>query len=142
MFILLHFESVKTVLLILLVTLLVMVLEFIQPWIAIFHVFTHIHVCIWVEWKRCMSFPLHQLCVSRITYEFERCQFLVFSGKNVVTVDSPVGRLGLTVCYDLRFPELYQNLRFQHDAQVQTGFLSWLLRSYLVSYAGFLVYIL
>ncbi|XP_024024738.1 nitrilase-like protein 2 isoform X2 [Morus notabilis] len=40
------------------------------------------------------------------------------AGKNVVTVDSPVGRLGLTVCYDLRFPDLYQNLRFQHDAQV------------------------
>ncbi|XP_062092794.1 deaminated glutathione amidase, chloroplastic/cytosolic isoform X3 [Humulus lupulus] len=32
--------------------------------------------------------------------------------------DSPVGRLGLTVCYDLRFPELYQQLRFQHEAQV------------------------
>ncbi|GMN51209.1 hypothetical protein TIFTF001_020366 [Ficus carica] len=40
------------------------------------------------------------------------------AGKNVVAVDSPVGRLGLTVCYDLRFPEIYQNLRFQHGAQV------------------------
>ncbi|XP_038679090.1 deaminated glutathione amidase, chloroplastic/cytosolic [Tripterygium wilfordii] len=40
------------------------------------------------------------------------------AGKNVVAVDSPVGRLGLTVCYDLRFPELYQQLRFQHEAQV------------------------
>ncbi|PQQ17422.1 nitrilase-like protein 2 isoform X2 [Prunus yedoensis var. nudiflora] len=39
-------------------------------------------------------------------------------GKNVVATDSPVGRLGLTVCYDLRFPELYQQLRFQHEAQV------------------------
>ncbi|XP_034203159.1 deaminated glutathione amidase, chloroplastic/cytosolic isoform X1 [Prunus dulcis] len=39
-------------------------------------------------------------------------------GKNVVAADSPVGRLGLTVCYDLRFPELYQQLRFQHEAQV------------------------
>ncbi|RZC82670.1 hypothetical protein C5167_045452 [Papaver somniferum] len=41
-----------------------------------------------------------------------------FSGKNIVVVDSPVGRLGLTVCYDLRFPELYQRLRYQHQAQV------------------------
>ncbi len=29
---------------------------------------------------------------------------------NTVTVDTPVGRLGLTVCYDLRFPELYRAL--------------------------------
>ncbi|KAJ1400235.1 Carbon-nitrogen hydrolase [Sesbania bispinosa] len=31
---------------------------------------------------------------------------------------SPIGRLGLSVCYDLRFPELYQLLRFKHGAQV------------------------
>ncbi|CAN4096055.1 unnamed protein product [Withania somnifera] len=40
------------------------------------------------------------------------------AGKDTVVVDSPFGRLGLTVCYDLRFPELYQRLRFTHDAQV------------------------
>ncbi|CAN1798427.1 Deaminated glutathione amidase, chloroplastic/cytosolic [Linum perenne] len=40
------------------------------------------------------------------------------AGKDVVSVDSPVGRLGLTVCYDLRFPELYQQLRFQHEALI------------------------
>ncbi|KAJ0102134.1 hypothetical protein Patl1_06210 [Pistacia atlantica] len=40
------------------------------------------------------------------------------AGKNVVAVDSPFGRLGVTVCYDLRFPELYQQLRFLHEAQV------------------------
>ncbi len=32
--------------------------------------------------------------------------------------DSPAGRLGLTVCYDLRFPEVYQRLAFDHGAQV------------------------
>lgn len=31
-------------------------------------------------------------------------------GKQVVVVDTPVGRIGLTVCYDLRFPELYRAL--------------------------------
>jgi len=31
-------------------------------------------------------------------------------GTDVVTADTPVGRLGLTVCYDLRFPELYRAL--------------------------------
>lgn len=40
------------------------------------------------------------------------------AGKDIVAEDSPVGRLGLTVCYDLRFPELYQQLRFQHHSQV------------------------
>lgn len=32
-------------------------------------------------------------------------------GARVVVADTPVGRLGLTVCYDLRFPELYSALR-------------------------------
>ncbi|KAF1012387.1 MAG: Deaminated glutathione amidase [Pseudomonas fluorescens] len=32
-------------------------------------------------------------------------------GSRVVVADTPVGRLGLTVCYDLRFPELYSELR-------------------------------
>ncbi|KAF3783113.1 Nitrilase-like protein 2 [Nymphaea thermarum] len=40
------------------------------------------------------------------------------AGNDLVVADSPVGRLGLTVCYDLRFPDLYQQLRFQHNAQV------------------------
>lgn len=29
-------------------------------------------------------------------------------GKEVVTVDTPFGRMGLSICYDLRFPELYR----------------------------------
>ncbi|MBA1191964.1 carbon-nitrogen hydrolase family protein [Pseudomonas entomophila] len=32
-------------------------------------------------------------------------------GLDVVVADTPVGRLGLSVCYDLRFPELYSALR-------------------------------
>ncbi|GJP50024.1 hypothetical protein CLOM_g9178 [Closterium sp. NIES-68] len=39
-------------------------------------------------------------------------------GSAVVSAVSPVGKLGLTVCYDLRFPELYQRLRFDHDCDV------------------------
>ena len=30
------------------------------------------------------------------------------AGAAVVTVESPYGRLGISVCYDLRFPELYR----------------------------------
>lgn len=31
-------------------------------------------------------------------------------GADVVVADTPVGRLGLSICYDLRFPELYRRL--------------------------------
>jgi predicted amidohydrolase len=34
-------------------------------------------------------------------------------GQEVTVVDTPVGRLGMTICYDLRFPSLYQSLRDQ-----------------------------
>ena len=34
-------------------------------------------------------------------------------GARVVTVDTPFGRVGLSVCYDLRFPELYRALGAQ-----------------------------
>ncbi|MFC4259557.1 carbon-nitrogen hydrolase family protein [Marinobacter lacisalsi] len=32
-------------------------------------------------------------------------------GEDLVTVDTPVGRLGLSICYDLRFPEMFRQLR-------------------------------
>lgn len=32
-------------------------------------------------------------------------------GEEVATVDTPFGRLGLAICYDLRFPELFRMLR-------------------------------
>jgi nitrilase len=32
------------------------------------------------------------------------------SGEDVVVVDTPVGKLGMAVCYDLRFPELFRNM--------------------------------
>ncbi len=34
----------------------------------------------------------------------------VAPGSDVVVADSPVGRIGLSVCYDLRFPELYREM--------------------------------
>jgi deaminated glutathione amidase len=34
----------------------------------------------------------------------------VTPGREVVIADTPVGRLGLSVCYDMRFPELYRDL--------------------------------
>lgn len=38
--------------------------------------------------------------------ESERFRF----GDSIVTVDTPFGRIGLAVCYDLRFPELFRAL--------------------------------
>lgn len=35
----------------------------------------------------------------------------VEAGDDLVVVDTPVGALGLSICYDLRFPEQYQRLR-------------------------------
>lgn len=40
------------------------------------------------------------------------------AGSEVVSCESPVGKLGLTVCYDIRFPELFQRLRFGHGCEV------------------------
>lgn len=34
----------------------------------------------------------------------------MYPGDDVVTVDSPCGRIGLTICYDLRFPEMFRRL--------------------------------
>lgn len=36
----------------------------------------------------------------------------------LVTCNSPAGKLGVTVCYDLRFPEMYQLLAWHMGAQI------------------------
>jgi predicted amidohydrolase len=41
----------------------------------------------------------------------------VVAGSEVVVADTPAGRLGLSICYDLRFPELYRSLA-QRGARV------------------------
>lgn len=39
-------------------------------------------------------------------------------GKGLTVCQSPIGTLGLSVCFDLRFPEVYQKLRYEMGAQV------------------------
>lgn len=34
----------------------------------------------------------------------------MYPGDEPATVDTPAGRIGLTICYDVRFPELFRNL--------------------------------
>jgi len=57
----------------------------------------------------------------------------VEAGSELVLMDTPVGRMGHTICYDLRFPQLYRELA-QSGAQVlaipaaftkKTGELHW-----------------
>ncbi len=40
------------------------------------------------------------------------------AGSDVLTVDTSVGRVGLSICYDLRFPELYRQLTLDKGAEV------------------------
>jgi nitrilase len=43
------------------------------------------------------------------------------AGDDIVVVDTPVGRLGLTTCYDLRFPELHRALRDKGAELISNG---------------------
>jgi predicted amidohydrolase len=42
-----------------------------------------------------------------------RESFLFTPGEEVVTAETEFGRLGMSICYDVRFPELYRNLAVQ-----------------------------
>lgn len=53
---------------------------------------------------------IHLFDVRVSEHESHQESSSVERGNELVVVDSPVGKIGLTVCYDLRFPELYQQL--------------------------------
>ncbi len=36
--------------------------------------------------------------------------YSMYPGEDLVAVDTPIGRIGLTICYDLRFPEMFRRL--------------------------------
>lgn len=44
----------------------------------------------------------------RLGHEHYAEERTIKAGSSVVTVDSPFGRIGLSICYDLRFPELFR----------------------------------
>lgn len=48
---------------------------------------------------------LFGLNLGNETYHEEKT---IIAGNQVVTLDSPFGKIGLSICYDLRFPELYR----------------------------------
>lgn len=51
---------------------------------------------------------LFDVCLSE--HEMYQESATIEAGNQLVVVDTPVGRIGLTVCYDLRFAELYRQL--------------------------------
>jgi nitrilase len=58
---------------------------------------------------------IHLFDVSLIAGEVAEQQIFeesksVTRGYEIQTVDTPVGKLGLSICYDIRFPELYREL--------------------------------
>jgi deaminated glutathione amidase len=92
---------------------------------------------------------LHLFDVDLATGESWRESARYAPGNNAVVVDTPVAALGLSVCYDLRFPALYQALS-QAGAQllaipaaftVPTGGAHWhtLLRARAIENAAYVV---
>ena len=52
---------------------------------------------------------IHLFGFQRGTERYNESQTIEHGG-DVVAFDSPVGRVGLSICYDLRFPELYRSM--------------------------------
>lgn len=53
---------------------------------------------------------LHMFDVDLASGETWRESSAYAPGESVVTVETPLGRLGLAICYDIRFPALFQEL--------------------------------
>lgn len=57
---------------------------------------------------------MHMFDVELVTGESWRESAAYAPGEEVVCCDSPLGLLGLTICYDLRFPALFEALGNRH----------------------------
>jgi predicted amidohydrolase len=53
---------------------------------------------------------IHMFDVDLLNGESWRESNAYVAGEGVVTVETPVGRLGLSICYDIRFPALFEAL--------------------------------
>lgn len=82
-------------------------------------------------YNTCLVFDDHGNCIARYDKihlfdviinkgsEEYRESTTVKAGDAAMVIDSPVGKLGLSVCYDIRFPELFR-LMFNQGAQIFT----------------------
>lgn len=55
--------------------------------------------------------------VTVTSTEFYRESDSTQPGEEIITVDTPIGKLGLAVCYDVRFPALFRTL-FKQGAEI------------------------
>ncbi len=62
---------------------------------------------------------IHLFDVVLSEQEFYRESDSIDAGTQIVVVDSPVGKLGLAVCYDVRFPELFTQM-FSKGAEIMS----------------------
>jgi predicted amidohydrolase len=53
---------------------------------------------------------LHMFDIQLSESEYYRESDTIEPGKKAILVDTPFGKLGMTICYDLRFPQLYRDL--------------------------------
>ncbi len=60
---------------------------------------------------------IHLFDVVLSATEYYRESDTVEAGENSVVVETPFGRLGLAICYDVRFPELFNEL-FKKGAEI------------------------
>jgi nitrilase len=51
---------------------------------------------------------IHLFDVNVSTDEYYHESAIIEAGQSVTVIDTPIGRLGLAICYDLRFPELFR----------------------------------
>lgn len=92
---------------------------------------------------------MHLFDVDLATGESWRESSRYLPGKGATVVDTPAGRMGLSICYDMRFPALFQALSAQGATilsvpaafTVPTGQAHWhvLLRARAIENAAFLV---
>lgn len=59
---------------------------------------------------------LFDVCLPNSCESYQE-SYLVEAGHRIQVLDSPIGKLGLAVCYDLRFPELFRAL-FLRGAEI------------------------
>ena len=60
---------------------------------------------------------LFDVLVNEATEEYYNESATIEAGDDVTVADTEIGKIGVSVCYDLRFPELYRNM-LSHDVQI------------------------
>lgn len=65
------------------------------------------------QFARYDKMHLFDVCVDADTEEVYNESGTIEAGDEIVVAKTPFGNIGMSVCYDLRFPELYRNMHAQ-----------------------------